>query len=183
MSSRVLPIFALLIAIAIFFAYVSPTWYGSIAAAKAAIANDNQALATADEYKAKQNELASARNIIDSADLTRLNIFLPDSVDNVGLILNLNALAARSGLALSNVDVTTNTAAADAAGAAGTVATNPVSSVEMSLSAIGTYVALQDFLRSVEKSERLIDVENITIGGSDTSVYTYQMKLRIYWLK
>lgn len=184
MSNRIIPFFALVLAVFVFFVYINPTWSGSIAAAKAAIANDDQVLATASTYTAKQNELASARNAIDSADLARLTIFLPDSVDNVGLILDLNALAARSGLSLSNIDVAADTTASSGSAASGVpTATNPVSSVDLSLSAIGTYAALQNFLQGVEKSARLLDVQDIVIKGSDTGVYTYQIKLRLYWLQ
>lgn len=185
MNSRILPILALIVAIGIFFGYVRPTWIGEIAAAKASIANDDSALSAAKQYTAQQNELASARNAIDPANLARLAIFLPDSVDNVGLILNLNALAARSGLSLSNIDVTTNTAASDASSREALPVSNasPVSSVDLSLSAIGTYAALQAFLNGVEKSERLLDVRDITVKGSNTGIYTYQMTLRLYWLR
>ncbi len=182
MNSRILPIFALLIAIGMFFGYVSPTWSGPIAATKAAIASDDQALAAAGEYVAQQNELTSAQNAIDPADLARLAVFLPDSVDNVGLILNLNALAARSGFSLSHIDVTTDTTGESSTNFP-PVSTNPVSSVDLSLSAIGTYAALQNFIQDVEKSERLLDVRDIAIKSSDTGVYTYQMAMRLYWLR
>ena len=186
MNNRVLSILAILIAIGIFFAYVRPTWNGSIAVAKSAIASDDSALVAASEYTSQQNELASARNAIRSSDLSRLTSFLPDSVDNVELILSLNALAARSGLSLSNIDVTTNTqstSATPAVGAMSVSTTNPVSSVDVSLSAVGTYSALQTFLAGVERSERLLDVRDIVVKSSDTGVYNYQMTLRLYWLQ
>lgn len=188
MNSRILPTFALMFSVGIFFAYVNPTWSGSIVAAKAIIASDDQALAAARIYANQQNELAAARNAIDPADLTRLAIFLPNSVDNVGLILDMNALAARSGLSLSNIDVAKNSASTgstnvNAAGALSVAATSPVGSVDISLSAVGTYTALKTFLSGVEKSERLLDVQDLAIRGSDTGVYTYQIKLRLYWLR
>jgi Tfp pilus assembly protein PilO len=187
MSSRIIPLIALIIAACIFFMYINPTWSGSIAAAKAAIASDDQALVTASQYTAQQNELASARDAINSADLARLNIFLPNSVDNVGLILDLNALAARSGLSLSSIDVAGNTTASSSAstasGALPTAVTNSVNSVDLSLSAVGTYASLQNFLQGVEKSVRILDVRDIVVSGSDTGVYTYHMTLRLYWLQ
>lgn len=188
MNSRILPSLALLIAIGIFFVYVSPTWSGSIATAKATIASDNQALAAATEYASQQNQLATARDAIDPADLTQLTTFLPDSVDNVGLILDLNALAARSGLSFSNIDVaaesaSTNSANSSAAGAVPVANINPVGSVDLSLSAVGTYTALKTFLAGVEKSERLLDIQDLVIKGSDTGVYSYGMTIRIYWLR
>jgi len=190
MNSRILPALALFISVAIFFVYVSPKWNGSIADTKAKIVLDDQALTAADEYTRQQNALASARDAIDPANLTRLSTFLPDSVDNVGLILDLNALAARSGLSLANIDVVTNdTAGTKSAtsipvpGALPVAARNPVGSVNLSLSAVGTFTALKSFLNGVERSARLLDVQDIVVKGSDTGVYTYSMTLRLYWLR
>lgn len=191
MNSRILPSLALMLAVGIFFGYMKPAWSGPLAETKAAIKNDEQALAAADEYKAKQNTLASARNAIDPENLARISTFLPDSVDNVGLILDINALAARSGLSLSNIDVVandasaarTNTKAPPPAAALPVARTNLVGSVDISLSAIGAYTALQSFLIGIEKSARLLDVRDIVVKGSDTGIYNYQMTLRLYWLR
>ncbi|MFA6519214.1 MAG: hypothetical protein WCT41_00080 [Candidatus Paceibacterota bacterium] len=186
MSTRILPLAALFVAIGIFFFYVSPTWSGSIGATKDAIAVDDQALAAANQFAAQQNTLASARDAIDPADLARLSAFLPDSVDNVGLILDLNALAARSGFSLSSVDVMSKpTTAAASGGQQGLPAAgaSPIGFVDMTLSAVGTYTALQSFLSGVERSARILDVRDIVVKGSDTGVYNYQMLLRLYWLR
>ena len=184
MNTRIVPLAALLVAVGIFF-YIRPTWTGTIAETKAAIAFDDQALVAARQYAKQQNQLASERNSIDPASLALLSSFLPDSVDNVGIILDLNALAARSGLSLSNVDVVSS-AMGDKNSGAQTLPTSrtaPVGSVDLSLSAVGTYAALQSFLVGTERSARLLDVRSINVRGSDTGVYEYKMSLRLYWLR
>jgi Tfp pilus assembly protein PilO len=183
MNNRIFPFLALAVAIGLFFFYVNPTWTGSIASLKVAIESDDQAIAAASQYTAQQDKLTSARDAIDPSNLARLNAFLPDSVDNVGLILSLNALAASSGLALSNLDIT-NTAATSNASAsnAAAITASPVSSADLSLSAVGSYSALQGFLSGVERSQRLLDIRDLVVKGSETGVYSYQMTLRFYWL-
>ena len=106
-------------------------------------------------------------------------------MDNVGLILDLNALAARSGLLLSNIDVMKNDTGSsnNATGALSAIGVSPVSSIDLSLSAVGSYTAFREFLTGVERSARLLDVLDITVKGSETGVYTYKMKLRLYWLR
>lgn len=184
MNSRILPLLALLVAAVIFFMYVNPTWSGPIATARVSIASDNEALAAASQYAEQQNDLATARNAISLTDLSRLSTFLPDSVDNVGLILDINALAAHSGLSLSNIDVTTDVSnSSGSSGALPGAGMNPVGSIDLSLSAVGTYAALQNFLQGVERSRRLLDVRELSVRGSDTGVYNYQMSLRLYWLR
>lgn len=183
MNSRILPSLSLLFSLGIFFVYVNPTWNDSILATQANIAEADQTLAAATKYTKQQKELTDARNAIDPANLTRLSTFLPDSVNNVGLVLDLNALAARSGLSLANIDVVVNNTSASAQGALSVASANPVGSVNLSLSAIGTYAALKAFLIGIEKSARLLDVRDIVVRGSDTGVYNYQMKIRLYWLR
>ncbi len=183
MNNNIIPTLALIVAAGIFFFYVNPTWSGSITTMKSSIASDNKALAAAITYATQQNELAAARNAIDPADLARLATFLPSSVDNVGLILDLNALAARSGLALSSIDVMKNTVVTKSNNNGALALNNPVGSVNLALSAVGTYTALQTFLRGVETSQRLLDVRELVAKGSDTGVYTYQMKITLYWLR
>ncbi len=191
MSSRILPLFAFAVALAIFFLYVNPMWTGSIATANASIAADNQALVAAQQYSAQQNQLATARDAIDPSNLKALTTLLPDSVDNVGLILDINALAARSGLSVSNIDVVTNSsgnttsssALANATGALPAGNTNPVNSVDLSLAAVSTFSSFQNFLVGIERSARLLDIHDLVVKGSDTGVYSYQMTMRLYWLR
>lgn len=184
MNSRIAPILAFVAALAIFFIYVNPTWGGSVTKLKAAIAADERALTAAKTYTSQQNELTSKENSIDPADIARLAVFLPDSVDNVRLILDLNTLAARSGVSLSNIDVSNASGGTTAVvGAVPSVGQKPYSSVDISLSVVGTYTGFQTFLTGVEKSARLLDVRDLVIRGSDTGVYTYQMSIRFYWLR
>ncbi len=187
MTSRILPIFALMLALAGFLLYVSPAWSGPIQEAKSTIANNKRILAAAEEFEKRKNDLAAARNEIDPENLKRLEILLPDSVNNVGLILDLNALAARSGISLSNIDIQSTSDQSGGAGAydasLGAARPDPVSSVDLSVTAVGTYPALQAFLSGIEKSARLLDVNDLTVRGSETGVYTYQMVVRLYWLR
>ena len=185
MTNRLLPLLSLVLAVGLFFGYVSPVWNGKIASAKAAIADDNRALDSARRYVERQNQLAAERDAIDPAALARLEIFLPDSVDNVGIILDLNALGTRSGLALSSIDVANSSEQSGNPGSdvSPVIPSNPVGTVDLTLSATGTYSALQAFLEGVERSARLLDVQDVTVAGSNTGVYDYHLTLRLYWLR
>ncbi len=182
MNNRPVALIALLMALGIFFGYINPTWNGTIADANAAIATDDQALLAANQYTARQNALVAARAAINPTDLSHLMTFLPDSANNVGVILDLNALAARSGFSLSDVDVAVAAASAAPSGAGGN-AVSPVSSIDLSINAVGTYTAFHKFIDGIERSQRLLDVRSLTIKGSDSGIYTYQMVLRLYWLR
>lgn len=196
MSNRIIPIIVLIAAVALFFLYINPTWTGSIASTKAEITNYESALNAANQYQMKQAELMKEKNAISSDNLSRLDDFLPDGVDNVQLILDLDSLAARTGVALSNFDTQDSSASnstnsssgpgstglVDAGNNALSLAKSPVDSIQISLTATATYASFRAFLSGIEHSLRMLDVMNITISPSSNGVYNYQMTLRLYWL-
>ncbi len=193
MNNRLLPILVLILALGVFAGYVNPVWTGDIAEVKEAIAADEDALEAARSYLTREEELLKKRDAMDQNDLAKLSAMLPDGVDNVGLILALNALAARSGLALSNIDVSqptgTNANNSSQGFSTGIGAgadfgrTTHTGSVDLTLTAAGSYEAFQKFLAGVERSERLLDVRSIGVQGTNTGLYTYQMTIRFYWLR
>ena len=184
--SRIFPILALLLAIGIFFGYVNPTYKGSIATQKQEIKNYDSALAAADRFKKKEAQLATERAQIPADQLTRLESFLPDGVDNVQLILDLDALAARSGMRLANFDTSTPSAAAGSSSAPGTVlleSENPVDSIDLTMTGTGTYTSFRTFLAGIEGSLRPLDLVALDVRSTETGVYTYGLTIRLYWLR
>lgn len=185
--SRILPIVAILIAIGLFFGYINPTRTGSIAATKAQIDSYESALEAAEHFKEREGELIIAQANIPSDGLARLAAFLPDGVDNVQIILDLNTLAARSGMTLSDFD----TGSGNLPAAQGTPSDpsaslesdGPVDSLEITVSATGTYASFRNFVDGVESSLRMLDIVSVSVDDSATGVYTYDMTIRLYWLR
>ncbi|MDB5265251.1 MAG: hypothetical protein JWN64_822 [Parcubacteria group bacterium] len=202
MISRLFPVVLILMAIGILVMYVHPVYTTTIDGLKTEIVGYKRALAAADEFKQKEAKLAADKAKLDPQKLTRLQAMLPDGVDNVQLILDLQGLAARSGLQLSNFDIkneptaptvtatptsipATPIAATTAVGATSAVqVSGPTEALELSVKATGTYSAFRTFLDSVERSLRLLDVAAIDVAkGEGTGVYTYTVTFRLYWLR
>ncbi len=207
--SRIIPILLVIGAIGLFIGYTQPTHGGSIAALKDEITGLDSALNAAEQFKLKEAQLTQQRKAMPAEQLERLEAFLPDSVDNVQLIVDLNSLAARSGVQLSEFNIAsgnsgsdtsssarTNTAPLGAAGVAsgpGAMApqsntlalqtSQPTESLELSVSATGSYAAFRTFLTGVEQSLRPLDVIELSVQDSDTGVYTYDITFRLYWLR
>ncbi len=175
MTSRAVPLVCLILAFGIALGYVSPMYTEDITELQAAIENNDKALAAAKAYKEKENQLVAEKDNIPPADLARLQTLLPDSVNNVRLILDLNALAARTGVVLTSIDVATLSQSTEGSD-------NPIGAIDLTLAATGSYRSFHNFLLGVERSARLLDVVKIGVTGSDTGVYQYAVTLRIYWL-
>lgn len=188
MMSRLIPILFILAAAGLFFGYIQPTYTGSVAALQSEIDEIDTALSAAQQFKTKEVQLKAERESLSAEQLARLETFLPDNVDNVQLIVDLNSLAARSGVTLSQFDISEqeDTEGAQPAGDSGTALTlssDMTDSIELSVSATGTYAAFRTFLAGIEKSLRPLDVVELTVGDSETGVYTYDLTLRLYWLR
>ncbi len=189
--NRILPIILVIIAIGLFIGYVHPTYTKSIDALSTEIKGYDDVLLSAKQFKEKQSQLSSQKSSIAPDQLARLEAFLPDSVDNVQLILDLNALASRSGVQLSNLDVSLPDASAPAASVNGALALqqeSPVESLEVSVSAFGTYSAFRAFLAGIENSLRPLDIVDLSIKDSSvasvgSAFHSYDITFRIYWLR
>lgn len=191
MITRLVPVLIIIGAIALFFGYAQPTYSDSITTLRGEIRDLDTALKAARNFKDKEVELTNARSRIAPEQLERLEAFLPDSVDNVQLIVDLNSLAARSGITLSEFDIVTGQeksannvpAPLDTAPALALGNNEPIESLELSVSATGTYASFRGFLEGVEQSLRPLDVVELSVEDSATGVYNYDMTFRLYWLR
>lgn len=190
--TKLFPIVCVLIAIAIFFGYINPTVTGAIATTNAQIKQYDAALTAAQRFEQKQAQLATEAKALPQDGVARLQSFLPDGVDNVQLILDLDAVAARSGIRLSNF-VTTEVkggqaASVDANGTPTLALDNgqPYDSLDLSMSGTGSYTQFRTFLDAVETSLRPLDLMEFHLsdaGAAPGNGYKYDMTFRLYWLR
>lgn len=181
---RLLPIVGILIALGLFFGYINPTITGPIATVRAEIEGYDNALAAAERFKEKQASLEAARAAIPPESLVRLETFLPDGVDNVQLILDLDSLASRTGIVLSDFDTSAieENAAQEVDGVVNPNGT-PLDSIELTATGKGTYAAFRTFLDATEESLRPLDLISLDIKTGSNGVHTYDMVFRLYWLR
>lgn len=187
MITRILPVILILIAVGAFVGYVSPTYSKSIVPLQQDIKQYNNTLKAAQEFNEKEAQLATERNGIPQDAIARLMAFLPDGVDNIQLILDVNSLAARSGVKLSDFDVKASSdplSASDQSSGALPLdsASSPYDSLDLSVKATGTYSAFRTFLAGLEQSLRPLDVVQLNVTPGENGSNLYDLTLRIYWL-
>jgi hypothetical protein len=187
MMSRILPILIGLIAIGIFFGYVHPTYRGDIAMKRAQASAYDSALKAAQAFKEREEELSKKQDAVSALDTERIEAFLPDGVDNIQLILDLDALSTRSGIRLQDFSVeqegAADTTSTPAPGRLAITEERAVESIEVTVSGVGSYRAFRTFLEGVELSLRPLDLVDLSVSDSETGIYSYGMRFRIYWLR
>lgn len=184
MRPTLIPIILVLTAGALFALYTDPVYQGS-KALKAEVAAYDDALTKTQELRRLREELQTKRNAFGEEDLTKLRRMLPDNVDNIRLIIDINEIAARRGLSLTNVelgDISGSATPRDdlAVGDSG----DPVGSITLGFSLAASYDDLMLFLQDLEHSLRVINIEEIGFSVTeDSSRYATEFKVRTYWLR
>lgn len=177
---------------ALFFMYTQPT-YDQVKAANAQISQYNEALNKAAELQQLKQSLLSKYNTFNPNDIERLQKLLPDHVDNVRLILDIDSVAGRRAMAIQNVVVSSSQTAKSSQTAIGTVSSSKqkYDSLTVKFTTQGTYDNFRGFLDDIQKSLRIVDLTSLSItrtnegaaGSTAAPLYNYEVTMRTYWLK
>lgn len=142
---------------------------------------ENLAYSNAEKSSEQYQELLKAKNAvfnqIDDAKKNALNKLLPDSIDNVKLIIDINQIASDKGMTIRNISIKggdTTSVGPD---------TRPYGVATLGFSVSGPYKTLKDFLVSLQTSLRLIDVTSVSFSSGDKDQYEYNVEIKSYWLK
>jgi Tfp pilus assembly protein PilO len=194
MFKTIFSITAIVVAGGIFFLYTEPA-YNGLQALSAQNAQYDQALAKATQLQALKQTLLSKYNAFDPNQIQRLSTMLPDQVDNIRLILDLDNMAALYGMGLQNVNISSPDSSDNDQTAVGALSTSqlPYSSISMTFSTSGTYPQFKQFLGALQSSLRLVDISSLSMAQDSTPVsgtasssqpiYTYDITLNTYWLR
>jgi len=207
MKRYIVALIGVIIAGTIFLLYTQPT-YDKVRAIQLEIAQYNQALDKANELQRLKQTLLSRYNAFSPLDLERLHKLLPDHVDNVRLILDIDNLASRFGLSLENV-VVSNPVEKTTSTAGGIISagSQAYESLTFKFTTRGTYDNFVLFMEELERSLRVVDLVTLALtpdgfspppGGPPqsgkgkrsgpslpppTPIYRYEITIRTYWLK
>lgn len=178
----IFPIILIVAAIGLFVVYTNPQ-YQHIKALQLEAGAFNDALDKAQELKQERDKLLSKRNTFSAENVQKLERTLPDNVDNIRLIIDINNIAARHNLTLKNVALGTVSDAKTARSAIAVGSSGePVGSVDVGFSVGARYEEFLSFLYDLEHSLRIVDVEDISFKSSETGLYDFTLTIRTYWL-
>lgn len=178
-----MPLVLVALAIGLFVWYTNPT-YQIIKSLSVQNASYDDALNKAQELRGLRDSLLAKRNGFAPADLDKLQQILPDNVDNIRVIIDINSIATRHNLTLTNVDLGDVGDQTDTSGdTTDTTDSGPVGSVDIGFSVTtSNYSDFLAFVQDVEHSLRLVDITKITFTTSTSGAITYAMSVRTYWL-
>jgi Tfp pilus assembly protein PilO len=197
----ILPISFIVITGILFFVIANPL-YGEVKLLKTEATTYNLALDNSTELKNIRDSLVGTYKNITKEDKDRLDHFLPNTVGNIELILEIEKIANIHGLSIKNTkfDSLKSKTANSAQGGSNTVVVaeaDPANNLPYGVFPIefvieGKYDSFLSFLNDLEHNLRLVDLKSVsfTIPSSttpgdttDPNIYSYTLKLETYWLK
>ncbi len=165
--------------------YTNPAYQGpgGIKELQAKEKSYDDALNQSQELKRVREQLLARYNTFTVEEREKLEDFLPDNVDNIRLVIDINNIAARHSLSVKNLQLgdTKDGAAVRSDSAVGTPG-GAVGTVELGFTITADYDNFLAFLSDLEHSLRLVDVERITFSVGEKTTSDYSFTIRTYWL-
>lgn len=184
MSQKLLPTFLIVIAALTFFFYVNPA-YKDIQVLQEESKQFDEALDKSKELQKIRDELLLKYNSFSSDDLDRLEKLLPDNVDNVRLVLDLDGIASAHGLSVRDVAISDVREEESKEVSIVGPDRNLFNSIRLSFSVTSTYDNFLLFIRDLEESLRIVDIKELSFRApnEDSSFSEYNVSIETYWLK
>ncbi len=167
-------------AIGIFFGYTDGH-YREALAKKATADQIEKAKENARALNEQREKLTVMWKKISAADTSKLSKMLPDSVENVGLIIEINNVSKKNGMGdIKNPQINQATSAK---GSVKGVDSSKYGSLSMSFNITGTYDQFLAFIQDLETYVRLVDIIGLSFTSTKDGRYTYNITIQTYWLK
>lgn len=150
----------------------------------------NQALKNANDLTAKINNLQEAEKNISKEDQDKLAEFIPDGINNINFIIDINNIASKHGMILKGVRVkdegvsdSVKDMTAEQVAAAKAASSNKIAETYLSFSVAGTYDSLLGFLSDLSSSLRVADITSLAFSVDEKGLNQYNIELKTYWIK
>lgn len=142
----------------------------------------DELLTKAEELQKLRNTLISRFNTFPPEDVRRLERLLPDHVDNIRLVIDIDNIASRYNLRVRNVALRSSAKGAGRSAAAVGSPSDAIGSVDLSFTVASSYEDFTRFLRDLEKSLRIVDVMSLSFRAGEGEINDYSVNIRTYWL-
>lgn len=198
MTRFIMPVILIGIAISLFFIFTNPL-YSEISLLKEEVASYDEALDNAKALENERDKLTYKYNSISPENLTKLEKLLPENVNNIRLILEIEKIALPYGMVLKDVRYNTETEAAGSTpgviqgGNTGEVTPKNYGIFDLEFSITGSYDNFINFTKDLESNLRIVDISSVSFSSATINtnssrvtspeVYKYDFKIKTYWLK
>lgn len=147
----------------------------------------NTALSSSDTLREASKSLVEKYNNLSESERTGVDKLLPDRIDNVQVVIDINSIASKYGMTIKNIkigtegDIQTTRTASRTTTKRATTALNKAA--DISFTVTGSYNQLRNFLTDLGRSLRLVDVTGLSFTAGDSDLYQFNVEVKTYWLE
>lgn len=159
------------------------------------------ALRNAEELIKVRKKVSDDYNSITDADRQRLDKMVPNTVDNIRLVIDLTSVGLRHGFTLKNIKASAANSNERAPrpedaqamitarggpgyyGAVGNIPTPTLETVTVTFDVVAPYLEFISFLQDLEANLRLMDISRLSVTANEDGLYAFNVELKTYWLK
>ena len=180
---NIIPIIVTLVSVATFVLVVQPQ-YAEVQELQAKGEELDDVLDNARTLRALRDNLLEKEQSLQAVDIARLEKLIPDSADNVRLILEFEQIAGRRNLEIAAA-AADKEEEDDSQNTSFDVETNDYGVVTLDFTIEGDYQDFILFLKDIEKNLRITDIKAVSISpnGDSTTSFSFDISVDTYWLK
>lgn len=188
---KYLPIILILLAIGIFFVIIDPQW-NEVKDLQDEKEANNEMLTLAKDLQDKRDRLRNSFNNISTQEKEQLAKLLPDTVDNVRLVLDINNAAEKYGVIIRNITVQSEDEQKNIDSQIITSDLNDdIGTITLGFSITSTYDVFIQFMQDLEEALRIVDIRKLEAQrivqqsplGTNTEFLNFNVELDTYWLR
>jgi len=185
-----MPIILIIVSVAIFFSFIDPK-YEEVKELRDQKERNDETLVLSKKLRERRDSLQQRFNNISDDEKGQLLKLVPETVDNVRLILDINNIAEEYGIVIKNIDVETQETVTESTDSAGQkfIVTNEnavdrIGTITLAFSVSATYDVFIKFMNDLEQALRIVDIKEMGISvPEEGDFYDFNVKLNTYWLR
>ncbi len=185
MIRTITPIFSIIIAIVVFMFFTKPM-FAEIKVLQAKTSQYAEAANKAQELNAALAEKLTAKRSNSSENLERLNALVPESIDEVTVLADLNQLARTHNMLFGNINVEdgdlTEIDVDPKKAISQKINYQDITTASINFSLIGTYEQFKAFLADVERSLVMMEVTKIDFMAGEGALQQFEVTVNLFAL-
>lgn len=188
MKKIILSIFFIMVSFGIFFTFIDAKYQRNKELRSEELKYD-EALNNSKELLKTRDDLLSKYNTFSFSDIEKVEKLIPDNIDNIKLILEIDKIASRNMMLVDSVSITSSENEnkkrndVEEVTSIASSESRDYNYVDLSFSTVGTYKKIISFIKDLGRSLRIIDIRKLSFSSGGNGAYKVSFKIRTYWLK
>lgn len=168
----------LLAGAAVIFFTESKNYFPEIKILRKQVSSYNETINTAKKVRSSIDKTLGEYNAISQENVDRINKMVPSGAESMKLVVQIDDMMRQNGLNLVSIDSrdVINKSAPKGGG-------KTAESLLLSMKAQGPYESFYSFIKKLEKSLRLIDVNSVKISPIGQDDFFFSIEAVSYWRK